>query len=169
MNPKNIYKYLYFLIILLLVVGYILITKKHLNHKYTILFYIRYSVVIYLFYILSDSLLYTLLFGIFIFIAVNIHYRNTEIEQFNNKKSNKDKDKDKDKNNIYTENEENLIEMNNNKKTVETFFKFSNKLLENKDLIKKYNSKFYKDKNKYKNLSNKIDAFQEKLNENLKK
>ena len=98
MNPKNIYKYLYFLIILLLVVGYILITKKHLNHKYTILFYIRYSVVIYLFYILSDSLLYTLLFGIFIFIAVNIHYRNTEIEQFNNKKSNKDKDKDKDKN-----------------------------------------------------------------------
>ena len=168
MNPKNIYKYLYFLIILLLVVGYILITKKHLNHKYTILFYIRYSVVIYLFYILSDSLLYTLLFGIFIFIAVNIHYRNTEIEQFNNKKSIKEK-KDKKEKKVYTENEENLIEMNNNKKTMETFFKFSNKLLENKEFIKEHNSKFYKDKNKYKNLSNKIDAFQEKLNENLKK
>ena len=170
MNPKNIYKYLYFLIILLLIVGYILITKKHLNHKYTILFYIRYSVVIYLFYILSDSLLYTLLFGIFIFIAVNIHYRNTEIEQFNNKKSIKYKDKKDNKNKkVYTENEENLIEMNNNKKTMETFFEFSNKLLENKDLIKEHNSKFYKDKKKYKNLSNKIDAFQEKLNENLKK
>lgn len=170
MNPKNIYKYLYFLIILLLIVGYILITKKHLNHKYTILFYIRYSVVIYLFYILSDSLLYTLLFGIFIFIAVNIHYRNTEIEQFNNKKSIKYKNKKDNKNKkVYTENEENLIEMNNNKKTMETFFEFSNKLLENKDLIKEHNSKFYKDKKKYKNLSNKIDAFQEKLNENLKK
>ena len=55
------------------------------------------------------------------------------------------------------------------KKTMETFFEFSNKLLENKDLIKEHNSKFYKDKKKYKNLSNKIDAFQEKLNENLKK
>tara|TARA_A100001015_G_scaffold318617_1_gene439030 strand:- start:1630 stop:2154 length:525 start_codon:yes stop_codon:yes gene_type:complete len=174
MKSGNLSKYLYFLILIILVLGYYIITKQHLNHKYTMMFYIRFSIIVYLFYILSDSILYTLLFSVFIFIAINIHYRNKEIEHFNDnnktkKKKNSEKKSIKKNKDTYSDNQERLIELNNNRKTMETFFEYSNKLLENKDTINNFKNEFNEDREKYRNITNKIDQFQKKIQENLEK
>ena len=46
MCPDNLYKYLYFLVLMLLVVGYILFSGVYLKYKFTKTFYIRMSILI---------------------------------------------------------------------------------------------------------------------------
>ena len=146
MCPENLYKYLYFLVLMLLVVGYILFSGVYLKYKFTKTFYIRMSILIFLFYVLSDNLLYTILFGIFILISVNIYHKNSIIEGF---KENLEDDLDDDL-------DEQNIELYNNKKTIEDFYEYSNKLLANEAFIND-------SKNSKNNTNIKIDSINKKL------
>ena len=146
MCPDNLYKYLYFLVLMLLVVGYILFSGVYLKYKFTKTFYIRISILIFLFYVLSDNLLYTILFGIFILISVNIYHKNSIIEGF---KENLEDDLDDDL-------DEQNIELYNNKKTIEDFYEYSNKLLANEAFIND-------SKNSKNNTNIKIDSINKKL------
>ena len=146
MCPENLYKYLYFLVLMLLVVGYILFSGIYLKYKFTKTFYIRISILIFLFYVLSDNLLYTILFGIFILISVNIYHKNSIIEGF---KENLEDDLDDDL-------DEQNIELYNNKKTIEDFYEYSNKLLANEAFIND-------SKNSKNNTNIKIDSINKKL------
>ena len=146
MCPDNLYKYLYFLVLMLLVVGYILFSGIYLKYKFTKTFYIRMSILIFLFYVLSDNLLYTILFGIFILISVNIYHKNSIIEGF---KENLEDDLDDDL-------DEQNIELYNNKKTIEDFYEYSNKLLANEAFIND-------SKNSKNNTNIKIDSINKKL------
>ena len=55
MKTDNLFKYIYFLILMILIVGYFLMSGIYLKYKYSRLFYIRISILSYLFYVLSDN------------------------------------------------------------------------------------------------------------------
>ena len=160
MNSYNITKYLYFLVLLLLCIGYLLLSKKYLKYKYSKIFYIRISILCYLFYILSDSLLYTLVFTIFIIYMLDIYHTNELKEHMNDNENDNDNDNENDNDNYNeNDNDENNMELYNNRQVIETFFKYGNKLLENEQFINDYkNNKLDENKNLH-NLSEKVKKF----------
>ena len=151
MSPDNLHKYIYFLVLMLLIVGYGLLSGLYLKFKFTKLFYIRMSILSYLFYVLSDNLLYTLVFTIFILISVNVYHKNSLVERF--QENLKDKSKNKDSIELRDKNE---LETNHNEKEDKNLDKKQSQPErgENKYSIKRD----YKDKGGLKgNITNSID------------
>ena len=149
MNSKNTYKYIYFILLLILIIGYILIKGYNKKFKYSTLFYIRMGILSFLFYILSDNLLYTVIFSIVILFAVELHHRNNVTEHLDNKEEN--------------------IDLQSNRKAIDDFFEYGNKFLKNEAFINNYKQR--KD-NEFKNidkLSKKVKTFQDKITKSLKK
>ena len=159
MSPDNLYKYIYLMILILLGVGYILLTGLYLKYKFSVLFYIRMSILTLLFYILSDNLLYTILFTIFILISVNIYHNNSRkglIEHFYDKEEFNDFNetleelnispgnlKEKLQNEKTNENitrEDNDSEMATNSKTIEDFYEYSDELIKSQTILNDFNS-----------------------------
>ena len=145
MKTDNLFKYIYFLILMVLIVGYFLISGQYLKFKYSRLFYIRISILSYLFYVLSDNLLYTLIFITFISISVSIHHRNSLIENFkenvkeNVKKKNTNVKKKKTnvkKNKNKNEDKETFeMDLYNNKQIIKGFYEYSDHLINNEEFI----------------------------------
>ena len=146
MKTDNLFKYIYFLILMILIVGYFLISGQYLKFKYSRLFYIRISILSYLFYVLSDNLLYTLIFSAFISIAVSIHHRNSLIENFKEnetkktnvkkKKTNVKKKNTKIKNKDKEDNKEDFeIDLYNNKQIIKGFYEYGDNLIKNEKFI----------------------------------
>jgi hypothetical protein len=150
---------------MLLIVGYGLLSGLYLKFKFTKLFYIRMSILSYLFYVLSDNLLYTLVFTIFILISVNVYHKNSLVERFEENLKDKSKNKDKNESNDL-EMDDPHIEMHNNKQNIEDFYEFSNKLLKNEDFISGYKDHKNKDNIKINKITKNIQKIKTLLKEN---
>ena len=163
MEPSNIYKYIYFLVLILLIIGYFLLSKKYLKYKYSIIFYIRFSIMSYLFYVLSDSLLYTCLFIIFILYALDLYHKNEIKEHMKNNNNNNNNNNENDNDNENENENENNIDMYNNRKTIENFFLYGNQLLDNEQFINDYKNNKINENNNLHNLSSKVKKFKEMI------
>jgi len=177
MSPDNLHKYVYFLVLMLLIVGYGLLSGLYLKFKFTKLFYIRMSILSYLFYVLSDNLLYTLVFTIFILISVNIYHKNSMVEHYEGMEGSGLEDK-KDKKSKKADGldeagdyKEDMIEQYNNKQIIKEFYEYSNKLLENENFINSYgdSTNTNTNNNKIKNITNNINKIKGILNKTKKK
>lgn len=163
MSPDNLYKYIYLMILILLGVGYILLTGVYLKYKFSILFYIRMSILTLLFYVLSDNLLYTILFTIFILISVNIYHNNSRKglkEHFNdNDGTLEDFDISPEKETLQNDNDDDddNREMAKNSKTIEDFYEYSNKLIKSQKVLNDFNSPENTINKKVANITSNLD------------
>ena len=163
MSPDNLYKYIYLMILILLGVGYILLTGVYLKYKFSILFYIRMSILTLLFYVLSDNLLYTILFTIFILISVNIYHNNSRKglkEHFNDNYNDiypeKETLQNNNDNDNYNDNDDDR-EIAQNSKTIEDFYEYSNKLIKSQKVLNDFNSPENTINKKVANITSNLD------------